>query len=621
MRKELLSITDKVFLSVILILSAITRLWNLGSVPFMHDEFSALSRTAFDTFSELIREGIVIDAHPAGTQVFLYYMVKIFGWNEFYLKLPFALMGVASVYLVFKIGQQWFNTHVGLISAAFVTVSELFVLHSQLIRPYSSGLFFVLLFVYYWNRLLFIDEKISLRTCIGFALSAFLCSQMHNFSLAQAGLIYLSGLLFLKKDDKSRLKAYLLSGIAALILFLPTSFIFYHQIFVNGGIGGWLAMPEPTFIIDFFRYSLNYSQLFIFMSIIIMAYPFLSNKINKDKKTLLRIVGIALFVIPFVLAFVYSKFKEPILQFSTLIFSLPFLIIALFSFYDDKKTNILEKSIIVGSILFIGSTSLIIDRQYYKQVYNQGFDQIAVEMKKDLDLYADSISFVSISNRSLMPKFYQDKEGVDNNKFYDKATDISEYQEYLTNLDTKYIGIGLTDYAEISYEMLALMFYPNIIKECQWFNSKYLLLSKDGCNEKMILKKSDATIPEGYEWGCSFEMDINEIQNPHNIGFIAEIQSTDTITELVFIVELRDKNDDSVIQWLGKDIKDEILLPNEKHYITNGFYFDNKKYNQNDVKINVYLWNRSKKRLNIDNIFLYNSEKSPYFLGLYRPLN
>lgn len=460
MRKELLSITDKVFLSVILILSAITRLWNLGSVPFMHDEFSALSRTAFDTFSELIREGIVIDAHPAGTQVFLYYMVKIFGWNEFYLKLPFALMGVASVYLVFKIGQQWFNTYVGLISSAFVTVSELFVLHSQLIRPYSSGLFFVLLFVYYWNRLLFIDEKISLRTCIGFALSAFLCSQMHNFSLAQAGLIYLSGLLFLKKDDKSRLKAYLLSGIAALILFLPTSFIFYHQIFVNGGIGGWLAMPEPTFIIDFFRYSLNYSQLFIFMSIIIMAYPFLSNKINKDKKTLLRIVGIALFVIPFVLAFVYSKFKEPILQFSTLIFSLPFLIIALFSFYDDKKTNILEKSIIVGSILFIGSTSLIIDRQYYKQVYNQGFDQIAVEMKKDLDLYADSISFVSISNRSLMPKFYQDKEGVDNNKFYDKATDISEYQEYLTNLDTKYIGIGLTDYAEISYEMLALMFYP-----------------------------------------------------------------------------------------------------------------------------------------------------------------
>ncbi len=259
MKKELLSITDKVFLSVILLIAASLRLYHLDSVPFMHDEFSALSRTSYDSFSELIQQGIKIDSHPAGTQLFLYYMVKLFGWNEFWLKLPFALMGIASVFLIFKIGQQWFNTNVGLISAAFVTVSELFLFYSQLIRPYSSGLFCVLLFVYYWNRMLFIDEKPSVKVCVGFALSAFLSSQMHNFSLAQAGLIYLAGLLFLKKDNKLQIKAYLLSGVVALILFLPTSPIFYHQLFVNGGIGGWLSMPKASFIIDFFRYSLNYS--------------------------------------------------------------------------------------------------------------------------------------------------------------------------------------------------------------------------------------------------------------------------------------------------------------------------------------------------------------------------
>lgn len=620
MKKELLSITDKVFLSVILLIAAALRLYHLDSVPFMHDEFSALSRTSYDSFSELIQQGIKIDSHPAGTQLFLYYMVKLFGWNEFWLKLPFALMGIASVFLIFKIGQQWFNTNVGLISAAFVTVSELFLFYSQLIRPYSSGLFCVLLFVYYWNRMLFIDEKPSVKVCVGFALSAFLSSQMHNFSLAQAGLIYLAGLLFLKKDNKLQIKAYLLSGVVALILFLPTSPIFYHQLFVNGGIGGWLSMPKASFIIDFFRYSLNYSYLFIFGFIIIVIYPFIRGKVNNDKKILLRIVGLALFMIPFVLAFVYSKLKEPILQFSTLIFGYPFFIITLFSFYDDKKIKMLEKTIVIGFILLVGITSLIIDRQYYKQVYNQGFDSMAAEMKKDMDCYSDSISFVSFSNRTLMTKFYQDKEGVINNKLCDKSMDIYDYQEYLSKLNTKYIGIGLSDHADISYEMITMMFYPNVLKECQWFNTKYLLLSKENIDNDMILMNNGGKIQEGYEWGYSFDMSLDTIENLDDIGFIAEIQSTDTINDIVLIVEIKDSND-SLLLWSGTDCKGHVLLPEETYYLANGFHYDDEKYDKNEVKIKVYIWNKGKKFVSIEKLFFYNSEKNPYFLGLYEPLN
>lgn len=620
MKKELLSITDKVFLSVILLIAASLRLYHLDSVPFMHDEFSALSRTSYDSFSELIQQGIKIDSHPAGTQLFLYYMVKLFGWNEFWLKLPFALMGIASVFLIFKIGQQWFNTNVGLISAAFVTVSELFLFYSQLIRPYSSGLFCVLLFVYYWNRMLFIDEKPSVKVCVGFALSAFLSSQMHNFSLAQAGLIYLAGLLFLKKDNKLQIKAYLLSGVVALILFLPTSPIFYHQLFVNGGIGGWLSMPKASFIIDFFRYSLNYSYLFIFGFIIIVIYPFIRGKVNNDKKILLRIVGLALFMIPFVLAFVYSKLKEPILQFSTLIFGYPFFIITLFSFYDDKKIKMLEKTIVIGFILLVGITSLIIDRQYYKQVYNQGFDSMAAEMKKDMDCYSDSISFVSFSNRTLMTKFYQDKEGIINNKLYDKSMDIYDYQEYLSKLNTKYIGIGLSDHADISYEMITMMFYPNVLKECQWFNTKYLLLSKENIDNDMILMNNGGKIQEGYEWGYSFDMSLDTIENLDDIGFIAEIQSTDTINDIVLIVEIKDSND-SLLLWSGTDCKGHVLLPEKTYYLANGFHYDDEKYDKNEVKIKVYIWNKGKKFVSIEKLFFYNSEKNPYFLGLYEPLN
>lgn len=622
MKKELLSITDKIILSVILLVAAILRLWDLGSVPFMHDEFSALSRTSYATISELIREGVMInDSHPAGVQIFLYLLVKIFGWNELFLKLPFTLMGIASVYLVFKIGQQWFNTNVGLISAAFVTVSELFIFYSQLIRPYSPGLFFILLFVYYWNRLLFLDEKPSPSVCIGFVLSAFISSQIHNFSLAQAGLIWASGLLFLKKDNKTLTKTYLLCGVAALILFLPTSKIFYYQLFVRGGIGGWLSMPELSFVCDFLKYSLNYSHLLIFGSIIIILYPFLTNKINNDKRNGLRIAGIMWFIIPLTLAFVYSKMKEPILQFSTMIFSFPFLIIVLCSFYDKIRVSLSEKYIITGFILIAGITSLIIDRQYYKQVYNQGFDQIAAEMKTDMDHYGDNISFASFSNRSFMTKFYQDKECIRNNAFYDKNSNIYDYQDYISNNDSEYIGIGLTDHASCYWEQFALIFYPNILKEKQWFNTKYLLLSKDNIdNQPMTVMKKNVIIREGNEWGCSFVMKIDTIKNIDDIGFIAEIQSHDTIRNIILVVELRDAESDSLLLWRGSDTKGYVMAPGKTHYISNNFHYDDKKYDKNNVKLKVYICNKDKKSVKIKRIMFYHSKKEPYFSGLYKPL-
>lgn len=619
MKKELLSITDKVFISVILLIAAVLRLYHLDSVPFMHDEFSALSRTSYDSFSELIQQGIKIDGHPAGTQLFLYYMVKLFGWNEFWLKLPFALMGIASVFLIFKIGQQWFNTNVGLISAAFASVSEIFIFYSQIIRPYSPGIFSVLLFVYFWNRLLFIEEKPSIKTCIGFTLAAFLSSQMHNFSVAQAGLIYLSGLLFLKKDNKLQTKAYLLSGIAALLLFLPTSPIFYHQIFVNGGIGGWLSLPKSSFIIDFFKYTANYSQLFIFVIIVLIIYPFLVNKENKDNKIKLRIIGLSWFLIPLILAYIYSLMREPILQFRTLTFAFPFLFIVLFSFYDAKKINDREKSIIMICILLIGISSLINDRQYYKQILNQGFDSMAEEMKEDMTTYGDSITFVSFSNRTLMTEFYQDKENISNNKLYDKNTSIYELQDYLSSIDTKYIGIGIADYGKVEYEMLTMMFYPHIIKERQWLTTKYLLLSKEGEND-MTLMKSDFNFQRGEEWGCSFEMTLDSIDKIDDFGFIAEIQSVDTISDIVFVMELKDRKSDSTLYWQGKSLEGHSLMPNERHYICNELHFDNDRYDKNDLYLDVYLWNKGKYNLNVEKIFFYNSIKGPYFLGLYEPL-
>ncbi|MCF0212819.1 MAG: hypothetical protein HUK17_08030, partial [Bacteroidales bacterium] len=92
---------DYILLGVIIAVAAVLRLWKLGQVPFMHDEFSALIRTDYDNLRDLVVNGIIADTHPAGVQFFLFLWAKLVGWSEFWIKLPFALMGIASIYLVF----------------------------------------------------------------------------------------------------------------------------------------------------------------------------------------------------------------------------------------------------------------------------------------------------------------------------------------------------------------------------------------------------------------------------------------------------------------------------------------------------------------------------------------
>lgn len=612
-----LSQYDKIILLIIIVVSAALRLWQLNCVPFMHDEFSALVRTCYDNFHDLIREGVMLhDSHPAGTQLLVYALVKIFGWNEFWLKLPFALMGIASVYLVFVIAKQWFNKNVGLVSAAFVSVSELFLFYSQLARPYSPGLFFILLFVYFWNRILIDKRDFGFWTCFGFAMSAFLSAEMHMFSMAQAGLIALSGLFFLKNVDKKRRKAYLWSCVAAVALYLPTFPVFYYQLFVYGSIGGWLGKPAATFVTDFLQYTANYSDLFIFTMLIAILLPVIVGNRTADRKTAIRICCVLWSVLPLAVAWTYSLLKEPILQFSTLIFSFPFLIIFAFSFYDEKISYKIMASV-VGLVVFLGITSLIIDRQYYYQVYHQGLDQVAVEMKKAQERYADSIQFVSYSGNTVMVEFYQKKEGIDNPKYFDLKDEVYDYQQFIMNCDKDYIAVGLTDHADMPWELSAVAEYPFIIQENSWFTTRYLVLTRNDNGHPLLhVLNENVTAKEGEEWVSN--VTLTDAEPCERIGFIADIQALDTIEHVSLVVEIIDSNTKEQLLWTSYKDSNHVLMPGERALLTDGFFLP--KDLPDNYEFKVYIWNKSKKPFIVNKLSYYQIKKNPYFYGIYEPL-
>ena len=612
---------DYILIGIIILVAALLRLWKLGQVPFMHDEFSALLRTRFDNLHDFIQQGIMPDSHPLGVQLFLWGWVKVFGWSELWVKLPFALMGIGSVYLIYLIGHQWFNRKVGLFSAAFFAVSQFTIFYSQLARPYSAGMFFVLLMAWFWYKVVFETKTPTKSVYVGFALSTWACSLIQYFSIAQAGLMFLTGLLFLPKE---RRKAYWISGLAAVALFAPTLPIFYQQLFVSGSIGGWLSAPTSMFWLDFLRYTMNYSQLFMFAVGVIILLPVLLNRRDKCKNPL-RWVGLAWFLIIYLIAFGYSLLREPILQRSTLIFSYPFVIIVAFSLFKNRTLLPWQNALVVAVILFAGAASLVLNRQHYNLMYHQGFDQIAVEMQHDKDEFGDQIQFATRTEIGESSEFYQAQTDVEKRVVFNRYSNLGEFNQWLSeHNETPMLGFGWTDYINPTWEATAVGNYPYKLKGKDWFTSRYLTLSKvhmEG-SEYALTTLSDTPYPynEWQEWGSSFTFSCDSLPSEvEALGIVANIHSEQEISNLKCVIEWHDATTDSIVLWHSSLTEDGHFAAGD-HVIVDAIIFDDNLSPQGKT-IKTYLWNEGKNALVLNKISYYFTRKSPVLTGLYDPLN
>ena len=610
---------DYILLAVIMVVAAVLRLWKLGQVPFMHDEFSALLRTRFDNFHDFIQQGVMPDSHPIGVQLFLWGWVNLFGWSELWVKLPFVLMGIGSIYLIYIIGQQWFNRKVGLFSAAFFAVSQFTVFYSQLARPYSAGLFFVLLMAVFWYKVVF-GTKTTTKDYVGFALSAWACSLMQYFSIAQAGLIFLTGLFFLPKE---RRKSYWLSGIAAVALFAPTLPIFYQQLFVSGSIGGWLSAPTTSFLSDFLQYSMNYSMLFMFVVGIIILLPIILGKRTKQNHPL-RWAGLAWFVIIFAIAFIYSLKREPIIQHSTLIFSYPFVIIVAFSMFSTRTLSPWQTALVVAVLLFVGTTSLIMERRHFDLMYHQGFDQIAAEMKQDKEQFGDKIHFATRTEIGEAAEFYQAKTDVNKRIVFNRYSTLNDFHQWLgENKETPMLGFGWTDYISPIWEVTAVANYPYLIEKKDWFTSRYLTLSKAPIENSQDLLTTLSKEPYPYygqEWGPSYTLCCDSLpKDVEALGIVAHVASNDSIHNCVVVIEIHDSETDSLLFW-HSSIAEEGQFAAGDQVVVDAINF-NDELQPKGKTIKTYLWNQGHNQMILNKMSYYFTRKSPVLTGLYEPLN
>lgn len=466
---------DTLLIVLILIIGAVLRFYDYTGIPFTHDELSALIRTRFGDFHELIRKGVMVDGHPAGVQVFLYYWIKLAGTSESMVKLPFTIFGLASVYLTYLIGKRWFSSAAALISASFLAFLQYPVMYSQIARPYASGLFLCLLLVYFWTSLMLSPQRKYYLNLSGYILASALCAYNHHFTLLFCGIAGLTGVFII---DKQRRLSFILSWLFIFLLYVPHLSIFFYHLKL-GGIGGWLSKPRPDFIFDYLKYVFQFSWWVLALIALLFLLSFAWRRKGQRTNYVMVLVSFLWFILPLLAGFLYSVYINPVLQYSVLIFSFPFLLFFLFFFSNTEKAW--QKIVLVGLCAFMIIPSLIAERKHYRLFYTSPYREILTEARKSADSLGRSACFVMIDTQRSKSEYYLE-HGELRNFRVDYMHDAFETPVISNIVDTctaKYFVYGcISNSNPVDYPIIMAKF-PSLLLHKRFNEADFYVFAKD----------------------------------------------------------------------------------------------------------------------------------------------
>ncbi len=616
-------------------------------MQFMHDELSAVIRSQANSFSELIYKTKTTDVHPVAVPIFVHYWTKFFGTNEMVVKFPFIIFGLISIYYSYKIAEKWFNPTVAILTCAFLATLQFPTMYGQLERPYATGMLFSVLMVWCWTQFFF-SEKSKNKYAIGFVIFASLCTYNHYFSLLFAGLVGATGLFFLTKENW---KKYLLMCLSVLLLFIPhISILLFHLSIGGGGEESWLGKPQPDWLITFLKYLFHYSvYVYVLVGILFLGSFYFRNREKKvfDK---MRIIALVWAILVPCLAYFYSITKTPVLQFSTFTFSLPFLLIFIFSFYAELKTTI--KAGIVAIIVLINVYTLFVNRKHDPLFYNHPYAEMARISDKAIAAFGESNVSVSLSAMNGFVDYYFDKLGKPFSYLCVEKSDTKAFLLYLENEQTDYFVAGNLP---LEYYQLIKERYPFVISKNEGFTFtvycyskikpknvlKEAVLFSENQSEEQVLKNkkshwvANPSMSEDPVYPGVFYMELDSTQE-YSTGFSAKlsdiVKSRHSILNISAEISVgKEKSNPTIVVSIEEEGK-SLLWRGSGHdeYKTKELFFntiyvshlfsgmDLSKHP--DATIKIYVWNRDKKGALVRNFKVEVIESNPMIYGLYEPI-
>jgi len=231
---------------------ALLRLWKLGAGGLWRDEAQGLF-VAAKSFPTGISAALVSDGHPPLFFFLMHFWAKLWGTNEFGLRLLPALLGIATIPLLYVVARRMFGRYVGVLAAGVGALLPMHILVSREARMYTLLPLMVLLSI--WTLYEATQHNLR-RYWIGWVVTSALMMYSHNWGI----LVFVAENLYVLWDWLSRQKrgwpflgAWVASAAGVGLLYLPWLPTLWDQYRIPGIIMGPWITSENSPVGHFFR--------------------------------------------------------------------------------------------------------------------------------------------------------------------------------------------------------------------------------------------------------------------------------------------------------------------------------------------------------------------------------
>jgi len=584
-------------------------------MDFHHDEISALLRTRFDSFDQLIDQGIRIDGHPGLVQWFLWVWTGLFGYSPWVVKLPFILTGIASVWVMFALARSMFSIRTAWVSASLMAVLQYGVTYSQWARPYACGLFFVLLAALFLLRYLKEEKNGQL---VAFALAAALAGYTHYFALLQV--LVVSLLITPFKADRRQWKYLIVGALIAVVLWLPHLNITLGHLSI-GGIGDWLQPPAGDFWMELIAYSFHYSWLVGGLALLLI----LSGMLQFDLKRSIwldRMLLLGMWLIPYLIAFWYSHAVSALMHYGSMFFTFPFLVLLVASFSEHLQNTTVK--LISLSFIVLGGYTLFGPR-----------DHVGHNLRTE---YQDPLRFVEDVRSELPDEFKDIKIKVvadirqDAAEFLEREriADFSKVQliepiwneglwsHYLDTTSTEGLVIVTTPASVPEFLTTAQWYYPSFFSGRSYHTAGANFLLRAPMNTGTVLAldtASHALTDEEFGWAISYTFAADWDDRYTFFEVMADFKGKVGSSQLVY----EWKSEDGREAWRSSHLRDfRQAGPNQTVFI--GGNLEELPGFESGGTLKAYVWNPEGDSIQIDHIMISGEQGRDRDYGLFGPL-
>ncbi len=612
MRKHLGSY-DTALAVVVLVAALVLRLWNLSTIPLLHDELSSLVRVDFASFGEMLEKGVAIDAHPALTQAFLWWWAPLTEGNNFALRLPFVLCGWGAVVVMWRFVDLAGDRFRANLVAAVLGAGQLFIFHSEMARPYGPGLLFTALYTLAWYKWISGGNR-SKKNMVALAVWMALAAYTHYFALLTVGVVWLCGLIYARKAARG---GYFLHVLLAVVLFLPHFRLFFVQL-GHGGIGGpdgWLRPPRFGDLLEWFQELFNYNVFLSAAAVVSWVFALVRFVALDRKRGGFFALMWAVFGGVFLVGFAYSHVVNPVMYILPMSFALPYVCVALTWPWTPRYVAV--RACVPVAISGLMVFSLFHSRDHYGWMAKQPVD-FAVRA-----LTQEPASFLSVSGNPRFIEYtlrtrYVGEGGVPEINNYFGTLTLNERARVLADYRG---GSYISDGVDADLDYVVSLRFPHVVEMVEGFTFTGWKFTEGDDNSEEYFPTWAEGRPDhrgNEEFFGIIEIPLDTIALNFGNEIRTAVHFGDTLPENMLLVYDLKRGGEN-LHWSAANPQAHAVGGEAPILVKNLLLWDifNTPESMEGARLSIYLWNRDREDFAVSGYVVQKLKTNPNRYGSF----